>query len=245
MTKKILAVLIAIMFVLAGCGTADKKQEAEKAKEETKDSGGQAGQGQDDENIVYPQLTNEVQENERLVEMVTSMGSIKIKLFPEQAPKAVENFIKHSEEGYYEGVTFHRVIDGFMIQGGDPEGTGMGGESIYGGPFEDEFTRELFNIRGALSMANAGPNTNGSQFFIVQNKELDPSLPEQMKQAGYPEKVIKAYENGGTPHLDGKHTVFGQVVEGMDVVDKVATTPVGAQDKPEKDVVIEKINVLK
>jgi peptidyl-prolyl cis-trans isomerase B (cyclophilin B) len=245
MTKKILAVLIAIMFVLAGCGTAGDKQEAEKAKEETKDNGGQADQGQAEGDLNYPQLTAEVQENERLVEMVTSMGSIKIKLFPEQAPKAVENFIKHSEDGYYEGVIFHRVIEGFMIQGGDPDGTGMGGESIYGAPFEDEFSRELFNIRGALSMANAGPGTNGSQFFIVQNNELDPSLPEQMKNAGYPEKVIKAYENGGTPHLDGKHTVFGQVVEGMDVVDKIAATPTGAQDKPEKDVVIEKINVLK
>ncbi|WP_102264168.1 peptidylprolyl isomerase [Mesobacillus jeotgali] len=242
MTKKIFAILFAMMVVLAGCGTADEKQEADKQKEETTNAG-QAGQAQED--LDYPQATAEVQENERLVEMVTSMGSVKIKLFPEQAPKAVENFIKHSEEGYYEGVTFHRVIDGFMIQGGDPDGTGMGGESIYGGPFEDEFSKELFNIRGALSMANSGPNTNGSQFFIVQNSELDASLPEQMKQAGYPEEVLKMYESGGTPHLDGRHTVFGQVVEGMDVVDKIASTPTGAQDKPENDVVIEKINVLK
>lgn len=240
MTKKIMAVLFVMMLVLAGCGTAGEKQEADKQKEETT-NGGQAA----DENLDYPQANAEVQENERLVEMVTSMGKIKIKLFPEQAPKAVENFIKHSEEGYYEGVTFHRVIDGFMIQGGDPEGTGAGGESIYGEPFEDEFSRELFNIRGALSMANAGANTNGSQFFIVQNKELDPSLPEQMKEAGYPEEVLKMYENGGTPHLDGKHTVFGQVIEGMDVVDQIAAVPTGAGDKPEKDVVIEKINVLK
>jgi peptidyl-prolyl cis-trans isomerase B (cyclophilin B) len=236
MTKKILAILIAMIVVLAGCGTAD-----EKPKEETTKAG-QAGQAEED--LDYPQATAEVQENERLVEMVTSMGSVKIKLFPEQAPKAVENFIKHSEEGYYEGVTFHRVIDGFMIQGGDPDGTGMGGESIYGGPFEDEFSRELFNIRGALSMAHSGPNTNGSQFFIVQNNELDASLPEKMKEAGYPEEVLKMYENGGTPHLDGKHTVFGQVVEGMDIVDKIAATPTGAQDKPEEDVVIKKINVL-
>ncbi|HAQ06893.1 MAG TPA: peptidylprolyl isomerase [Bacillus bacterium] len=232
------------MFVLVGCGTSTEKQEAEKAPEEAQD-GGQADQKEADENTVYPQLTKEVQENERLVEMVTNMGNIKIKLFPEQAPKAVENFIKHSEEGYYEGVIFHRVIEGFMIQGGDPEGTGRGGESIYGAPFEDEFTDELFNIRGALSMANAGPGTNGSQFFIVQNKELDPRLPEQLEEAGYPEKVMQAYEAGGTPFLDFKHTVFGQVVEGMDVVDKIAGTPVGEGDKPEKDVVIEKINVLK
>jgi peptidyl-prolyl cis-trans isomerase B (cyclophilin B) len=241
MTKKLLAVLFAMMVVLAGCGTADEKQETEKAKEET--DGGQAGQAQED--LDYPQATSEVQENERLVEMVTSMGIVKIKLFPEQAPKAVENFIKHSEKGYYEGVTFHRVIDGFMIQGGDPDGTGMGGESIYGGPFEDEFSKQLFNVRGALSMANSGPNTNGSQFFIVQNKELDASLPEKMKQAGYPEEVLKMYESGGTPHLDGRHTVFGQVVEGMDIVDKIAATPTADGDKPEKDVVIEKINVLK
>jgi peptidyl-prolyl cis-trans isomerase B (cyclophilin B) len=245
MIKKFLAVLIAIMFILAGCGTSEEKQEAEKAKEETNGNGGQAEQNTEDDSIVYPQLTAEVQGKERLVEMVTSMGSIKIKLFPDQAPKAVENFIKHSEEGYYEGVIFHRVIEGFMIQGGDPEGTGMGGESVFGGPFEDEFSKELFNIRGALSMANAGPNTNGSQFFIVQNNQLDPSLPEKMKKAGYPEKVIEMYEKGGTPHLDGGHTVFGQVVEGMDIVDKIAATPVGAQDKPEKDVVIEKIKVLK
>ncbi|MBT2683804.1 peptidylprolyl isomerase [Bacillus sp. ISL-37] len=242
MTKKIFAILFAMMVVLAGCGTADEKQEADKQKEE-RTNAGQAGQAEED--LDYPQATAEVQDNERLVEMVTSMGTVKIKLFPEQAPKAVENFIEHSEEGYYEGVIFHRVIEGFMIQGGDPDGTGMGGESIYGGPFEDEFSRELFNIRGALSMANSGPNTNGSQFFIVQNKELDASLPEKMKQAGYPEEVLKMYENGGTPHLDGGHTVFGQVVEGMDVVDKIAATPTGAQDKPEKDVVIEKINVLK
>lgn len=249
MTEKILAGLFAIMMVLAGCGTADEKQEADQQKEETKNAGGQAAE----ENLEYPQATAEVQENERLVEMVTSMGKIKIKLFPEQAPKAVENFIKHSEDGYYEGIIFHRVIDGFMIQGGDPQGTGMGGESIYDNPFEDEFSKQLFNIRGALSMANSGPNTNGSQFFIVQNKELDASFPEKMKQAGYPEEVLKMYENeevlkmyesGGAPHLDQRHTVFGQVVEGMDVVDMIASVPTGAQDKPEKDVVIEKINVL-
>ncbi|WLR55774.1 peptidylprolyl isomerase [Mesobacillus subterraneus] len=242
MTKKIFAILFAMMVVLAGCGTADEKQEADEQKEETTNAG-QPGQAEED--LDYPQATAEVQDNERLVEMVTSMGTVKIKLFPEQAPKAVENFIKHSEDGYYEGIIFHRVIDGFMIQGGDPNGTGMGGESIYDGPFEDEFSKELFNIRGALSMANSGPNTNGSQFFIVQNKELDASLPEKMKQAGYPEEVLKMYENGGTPHLDGRHTVFGQVVEGMDVVDKIAATPTAAGDKPEKDVVIEKINVLK
>ncbi|GIN42066.1 MULTISPECIES: peptidylprolyl isomerase [Heyndrickxia] len=197
--------------------------------------------------MTYPQLTKEVMDNERLIEMQTNMGNIKIKLFPEHAPKAVENFIKHSQDGYYDGVIFHRVINGFMIQGGDPLGNGTGGQSIYGGSFEDEFSRELFNFRGALSMANAGPNTNGSQFFIVQSVAVDPRMLKQMEQAGYPEEAIKAYEDlGGTPHLDFRHTVFGHVVEGMDVVDKIAEVKTDMQDRPVQfDVVIEKINVLK
>ncbi|MBE6183043.1 MAG: peptidylprolyl isomerase, partial [Bacillus sp. (in: Bacteria)] len=151
------------------------------------------------EQVTYPQLTNEVSENEKVVEMHTNMGKIKIKLFPELAPKTVENFVKHSENGYYDGLIFHRVINGFMIQGGDPSGNGTGGESIYGAPFEDEFTPQLFNLRGALSMANAGPNTNGSQFFIVQSETVDPSMKGQMEQAGYPAEIVEAYmEKGGT-----------------------------------------------
>jgi peptidyl-prolyl cis-trans isomerase B (cyclophilin B) len=133
-----------------------------------------------------------------------------------------------------------------MIQGGDPEGSGAGGESIWGEPFEDEFSKELLNIRGALSMANAGPGTNGSQFFIVQNSSVDPSLEEQMVKAGFGKKAIETYmERGGTPHLDNKHTVFGQVIEGMDVVDEIASVETGANDKPAEDVVIEKIEIVK
>lgn len=237
--KKFLACLLFVVFFVAGCGTSNE--------EGTENSNGNASNNEtaNQENIELPQATTEVGEKERLVEMETSMGNIKIKLFPEQAPKAVENFIKHSEEGYYEGVIFHRVINDFMIQGGDPDGTGMGGESIFGDPFEDEFSNQLYNFRGALSMANSGADTNGSQFFIVQNKTLDPGLVDQLKQAGYNDKVIKQYEDGGTPWLDQAHTVFGQVIEGMDVVDKIATTPVGEGDKPEEDVVIKKITVLK
>jgi peptidyl-prolyl cis-trans isomerase B (cyclophilin B) len=237
--KKLLACLLFVVFLVTGCGTSNE--------EGTDNSNGNASNNEtaNQENIELPQATTEVGEKERLVEMETSMGNIKIKLFPEQAPKAVENFITHSEEGYYEGVIFHRVINDFMIQGGDPDGTGMGGESIYGEPFEDEFSNQLYNFRGALSMANSGPSTNGSQFFIVQNKTLDPRSVDQMKKANYNEKVIKQYEDGGTPWLDKAHTVFGQVIEGMDVVDKIATTPVGEGDKPEEDVVIKKITVLK
>lgn len=192
----------------------------------------------------YAQLTSEVFENEIVADMVTNQGTIKIKLFPEYAPKTVENFVTHAKDGYYEGIIFHRVIKDFMIQGGDPTGTGMGGESIYGSSFEDEFSPELFNFRGALSMANAGPNTNGSQFFIVQKQDMDPGFADQMKNAGYPDEIINHYQqNGGTPWLDFRHTVFGQVIEGMDIVDKIASVPTGAADRPVEDVVIEKITI--
>lgn len=194
---------------------------------------------------MYPQLTTEVQANEALVEMKTTLGSIKIKLFPEHAPKTVQNFLTHAENGYYDGIIFHRIIKDFMIQGGDPTGTGMGGESIYGSTFEDEFSNDLFNIRGALSMANAYPGTNGSQFFIVQMPSVPANMIGQMKDAGYPEEIIAAYtENGGTPWLDHKHTVFGQVVEGMDIVDKMADVEKDMRDKPLEDISIQSIEIL-
>ncbi|ANJ12927.1 peptidylprolyl isomerase [Lactiplantibacillus plantarum subsp. plantarum] len=173
----------------------------------------------------------------------TNFGDIKVQLFPKQAPKSVENFVGLAQKGYYDGIIFHRVIPDFMIQGGDPTGTGMGGESLWGKPFEDEFSQEVFNLRGALSMANAGPNTNGSQFFIVQKPQLDAGMSDQMKQAGYPEEIVTAYGNGGTPWLDFRHTVFGAVSDGMDIVDKIAATETGMQDKPVKDVVIEIITI--
>ncbi|MGX7060124.1 peptidylprolyl isomerase [Vagococcus humatus] len=174
----------------------------------------------------------------------TNKGDIRIQLFPEQAPKTVENFVELAKKGYYDGVIFHRVIPEFMIQGGDPTGTGMGGESIYGQSFEDEFSNELFNLRGALSMANAGPNTNGSQFFIVQKSDMPKEMVEQMANAGFPEEIIEAYKNGGTPWLDFRHTVFGQVMDDdMAVVDDIAQTKTGAQDKPVYDVTIETVEI--
>lgn len=179
--------------------------------------------------------------------MHTNMGDIEIKLFPEQAPKTVENFTTHAKNDYYNGIIFHRVIKDFMIQGGDPTGTGMGGESIWGRSFEDEFTPELHNLRGALCMANAGPNTNGSQFFIVQAKDVPDYLVEQMKEMpdAFSDDVIDAYTKlGGTPWLDFRHTVFGQVVNGMDVVDAIANVQVGAADKPVNDVVILGIDII-
>lgn len=241
---QILFTLLTIVLVLAACGTSTKKEET--TTKTTTPKTEQTEGDQQVENGVYPQLSTEVSKDEKLIEMETSMGTIKIKLFPEYAPKAVENFVKHSEEGYYDGLIFHRVIKDFMIQGGDPSGNGTGGESIYGKPFEDEFSKNLYNLRGALSMANSGANTNGSQFFIVQSSSLDPAMKEEMDKAGYPKEIIDAYnKNGGTPWLDHRHTVFGQVIDGMDIVDKIASTSVGAQDKPKKDITIKDIKVLK
>ena len=188
------------------------------------------------------------QAGEEIAIMETSKGTIKFRLFPEKAPKAVENFTTHARDGYYDGLIFHRVIRDFMIQGGDPKGTGTGGESIWGKAFKDEFDPLLHNYRGALSMANAGPNTNGSQFFIVHASDAPPQMLSQMKElgadAGFPEQVVEAYEKlGGTPWLDFKHTVFGQVFEGMDVVDAIACTEVGYNDRPKEPVTINSITI--
>lgn len=178
--------------------------------------------------------------------MHTSMGDIKIKLFPDKTPKTAENFITHAKNGYYNGLKFHRVIKDFMIQGGDPLGNGTGGESIWGGKFEDEFDPDLHNLRGALSMANAGPGTNGSQFFIVQADEAPAAMLEQMKDladSGFPTEVREAYAKlGGTPWLDFRHTVFGQVYEGMDVVDGIAAVNT-VNDVPTDDVIINSIDI--
>lgn len=180
--------------------------------------------------------------------MHTSMGDIRIRLFGDYAPRAVENFTTHAKNGYYNGLKFHRVIRDFMIQGGDPRGNGTGGESIYGHSFEDEFHPLLHNLRGALSMANAGPGTNGSQFFIVQANTVPEGMVPQMEQLGekyFPADIIEAYNAcGGTPWLDYHHTVFGQVFEGMNVVDAIAAVEVGNADMPVNDVLIHSIDIL-
>ncbi|WP_223701513.1 peptidylprolyl isomerase [Sutcliffiella deserti] len=181
------------------------------------------------------------------VEITTSKGKIVVELYPDAAPKAVENFVTHAANGYYDGIIFHRVIEDFMIQTGDPQGTGMGGESIWGEPFEDEFSENHPHRNGALSMANSGPTTNGSQFFIVQAPEVTEDMIAQMEDAGFPEETINQYkEHGGTPWLDNKHTVFGQVVEGMDVVNAIAQVEVEETSaKPTEDIVIESMKVIK
>lgn len=241
---------------------------------------------------------------EEIAVITTSEGVVKIRLFPEAAPKTVENFKGLINKGYYDGVTFHRVVKDFVIQGGDPKGTGTGGDSIWEEPFEDEFNPNLLNLRGALSMANTGnPTTNTSQFFIVQSstKPKDDELEnymlsvylngelhraklmlaekqnsttdktelqsyidglnaamDQLQANGVPEdrkealkKAFEQYQSvGGTPNLDYKHTVFGQVFEGMDIVDKIAAAEVtdngsGDKTKPVTPITITKAEIVK
>lgn len=191
----------------------------------------------------FPQLNLAAQTGTKAI-IHTNHGDLEVQLFDQLAPKTVKNFVELAKKGYYDGVTFHRVIPDFMIQGGDPTGTGAGGESIYGQAFEDEFSDQLFNFNGALSMANAGPNTNGSQFFIVTNENLTTNLADQMKAACYPQAVIDHYvANGGTPWLDHHHTVFGQVVNGMKVAKEISRVDRDLSDRPKTDVVIKSISI--
>jgi len=202
------------------------------------------GFGMVEKELHFPQVDIEAVEGP-IATIKTNHGDMRVKLFPDHAPKTVANFIALSKDGYYDGVIFHRIIKDFMIQGGDPTGTGMGGESIYGESFEDEFSEELYNVRGALSMANAGPNTNGSQFFIVQNQHL-PYSKKEIARGGWPEPIAEIYaEQGGTPHLDRRHTVFGQLADeaSYEVLDAIAGVETGAMDKPVEDVIIETIEI--
>ncbi len=218
--KLIVAVLMVI--VMTGCGSKDAATQLSKPEK-----------------------------NETVAEIVIKdFGSIYVRFFKDAAPKAVENFTTHAKEGYYDGLTFHRIIEDFMIQGGDPTGTGSGGESIWGGAFEDEFSEDLQPYRGALCMANSGPNTNGSQFFIVQTTQTyDKNILSQVEQTynvKFDEEAVEKYGTiGGTPWLYKAHTVFGQVFEGYDVLDAVAKVEKAdaAQGIPEAPVVIETIKV--
>ena len=207
---------------------------------------------------------------EELAVLHTNQGDITIRFFPEEAPIAVANFTAHARNGYYDGLVFHRVIPDFMIQGGCPNGTGTGGQSVWGGNFGTEISTNLRHFRGALAMAHAGPGTIGSQFYIVQNNGIDPGFAAQLNQliqmADQPLGILPNgqtvthgdlhpvdglqyfIDNGGTPHLDwlwnnqGPLPVFAHVVEGMDIVDTIANTPQGPGNRPLEDMIIERIS---
>lgn len=225
--KRLLIMMLMALLLLCGC-----------SKEETlkTESGIEIHKADKDIQNTPPEAGETI-----AVMTIQDYGTIKIKFFANSAPKAVENFLTLASQGYYDGVKFHRIMDDFMIQGGDPTGTGSGGESCWGGSFEDEFS-DLVPIYGSLCMANVGPDTNGSQFFIVEDSN---NYIEYLPQMGLSDAQNKLYlEYGGTPWLYKAHTVFGHVYEGMDVVAEIATVPSDPQSgMAYEDVFIEKIEI--
>lgn len=264
MKKHVVLVVVAAMMLFAtGCSKSETN-----GNNDTNESNVSTGSDLVDSNT---NLQAEMPKaGDEIAVITTSEGVVKIQFYPDEAPKAVENFKSLAKSGYYDGITFHRVIEGFMIQGGDPTGTGTGGESIWGEDFEDEISPNLHFYRGALAMANKGPNTNGSQFFIVQNDKVADQGIEAIRQTRdeneeigitlgeefytldkiFPDSVLDYYtEHGGSVELEyifGKpYTIFGQVFEGMDVVDKIAAVAVdGKTSKPLTDVIIEKVEIV-
>lgn len=202
--------------------------------------------------VSLPQLSTTVSSNEAEVQLQTTAGNINIKLFPKLAPNAVENFLALAKEGYYKDNEFFRVINDFMIQAGDPSNKGTGSKvvsSVNGGKsFDTEISDQLYNIRGALSLANTGAaSSSSSQFFIVQGSQ---DMSSQLTNYLRPAKISDAYKNGGYPSLDGSYTVFGQVISGMDIVDKIAFAKVtanssGEESSPVSPVKITNVKIVK
>lgn len=289
--KRVVALVAVLLMVLAvaGCDKGNGTSGSGKKDYMKLDFSNGVGTAYPDKE--YGFQTEKPANGEKIAVMHTNMGDISIRFFPEAAPKAVENFKTHAKNHYYDNLTFHRVIADFMIQGGDPRGNGSGGESIWEKPFEDEFDQKLLNISGALSMANSGVNTNGSQFFInYQSKDkapkkedyaanTDAAIRERAAESYYqnydyikgqcptlldflklkyaypvydwiPAEVWDVYaENGGSIHLDGAwrygggHTVFGQVFEGLDVVEKISKVETDMNDMPVSAVSIKSIEI--
>jgi cyclophilin family peptidyl-prolyl cis-trans isomerase len=287
--NRILSFLLvtASLFSLAACsgnssasssssGSASSSSSLSSGSSSSSSSAGASSQANADADKPLGYQLDKPAKGEDIAVLTTSMGTIKMRLFPNAAPKAVENFKGLIQKGYYNGLTFHRVIKDFMVQSGDPNGDGTGGTSIWNKPFEDEFNKNLVNIRGAVAMANSGANTNGSQFFIDQAgpstfsgwdyytkafQAFQSNSDGFVQQYQYPwvdmTKATKEYQdfylkNGGDPGLDGAyniigrgHTVFAQVYEGMDVVDKIASVSVDSNDKPVEPVKIIKAEIQK
>ena len=250
-----LALAAVMAFGMAGCG----------GEKETENNNTNTVTNVDTKTIIQAQAP---EAGEEIAVITTSKGVVKMRFFPEEAPKAVENFKTLAKDGYYDGITFHRVINDFMVQGGDPTATGRGGESCWGEDFETEVSEKLHFYRGAVAMANAGPDTNGSQFFIVQQKSVMEDALNALLDARdnndeeigvtltdgnyytlsqlYPDEVLNYYkEVGGSVHLEyvfgNGYSIFGQVFEGLEAIDAIAAVETDEADKPVEDVIIEGI----
>lgn len=249
-----IVVMLVLLFGLTGCGSEKVGNNTANAVKNTSKSSNQTNtqKGGEKVNIDYKTAAEKQMAMPKAGDTIAifhikNYGDIKVKFFEDVAPKAVENFVTHAKNGYYNGVIFHRVIDEFMIQGGDPQGTGTGGESIWGKDFAEELSEELVPYRGTLCMASRGLQNSpslGSQFFITQ-AHYDEQTAGYMKSYNYPTELLEQYKNyGGYLSLYQQYTIFGQVYEGMEVVDKIAAVETNKEDdKPLEDVVIENIEV--
>ena len=268
MIKKYISIFIIIMLslvLLTGCAqttSTEKKVEEKQEKQEEQVQNETEQEVVDINTFDFEAAANNQMSKPKNGETIAiikvkDFGEMKVKFFENIAPKAVENFTTHAKNGYYDGLTFHRVIKEFMIQGGDPDGNGMGGESIWGTGFGTELSYELVPYRGSLCMAMSSlPNSIGSQFFITQ-ANYDEEIKDLLASANYPAGLINQYEKyGGYLSLYLQYTVFGQVYEGLDVLDEIANVKTksvplvingvdyGTQDdKPVNDVVIETIEI--
>ena len=246
MSFKAFAPLIAFALLLTGCSDANQSNPANETGRAVSCSyppGGEPAKPVDP-----PSGEDVLNAGETKATLHLTAGDVEITMDRSATPCTINSFMSLAQQGWFNETRCHRLTDYgiFLLQCGDPTGTGMGGESIYGERFEDEFSPELYNIRGALSMANAGPNTNGSQFFIVQNSSL-PYSTKELTRGGWPKPIAEVYASqGGTPHLDRRHTVFGQLVDeaSYEVLDKIAAVETASMDKPLEDVVIETIEVI-
>jgi len=252
-----LALAAVMAFGVAGCG-GEKEAENNTVTENTATDA-------DTKTVIQAQMPAE---GEEIAIIKTSKGVMKMRFFPEEAPLAVENFKTLAKDGYYDGITFHRVIEDFMVQGGDPTATGMGGESCWGEDFAIEVSEKLHFYRGAVAMANAGPDTNGSQFFVVQQDSVMEDLLQAIVDARdnneeelgmtltdgnyytlrqlFPDEVLEHYRTvGGSVHLEyvfgGAYSIFGQVFEGLETVDEIAAAETDETDKPLEDIIIHNI----
>lgn len=250
----IFAMAAVLTAALAGCGSENISNNSEVSSSDTavqtqSAQTDEAVKSEDSEvlNFIMPEIGEEI-----AVMEIKDYGTIKIKLFEEAAPKAVENFKGLAEMNYYDELIFHRIIPDFMNQGGDPRGDGTGGNSMWGGSFDGGIAEGLYHFSGAVAYANSGStSTNGSQFYIVNTPESfvlgGLTTIEDFDAMGYdiPDEAKQLYlEKGGTPHLDGGYTVFGQVFEGMDVVRKMAEVETDENDKPLTQVIIESVRIV-
>ena len=258
----IIFMLVSSLFLLTGCNTTEEVKNVSNTTNSTVTESKEEHETENINNFDYAKAAqkqmSKPEEGETIaIIKVKNFGEMKVKFFEDIAPKAVENFTTHAKNGYYNGLTFHRVINEFMIQGGDPDGNGLGGESIWGTGFGTELALEAVPYRGSLCMAmSSQPNSIGSQFFITQANYSE-TMEGMLKNGGFPEKLVEQYKSyGGYLSLYLQYTVFGQVYEGLDVLDKIAKVETESvplivdgvnygnqDDKPVKDVIIESIEI--